>query len=289
MRKYPELFPIYYPFDDLSCWAGTQRGIIPSRFFDAHALAAQIEFEAPSLSMLEPKPGATYVIGADGAGYGVRDPAAAVVLEIWDNHWTDAFVYATPSTDPTSFARFLNDLGRKYNNALIVVENNGVGAGPITGLELLNYPNIFAEGIGKPGFNMNESSHKLLIDRVLDVLDTKVKLKCKEIVNQGMSYKADKLLEMTIRQELIANGRPQGNRRARHHWDIWISFMLALNGAHYVKQNVHPDLNRAKNDDTSPLVSPTTWDEWQAYRTANEKKAENNRRLRYSWKSGGRR
>jgi hypothetical protein len=49
------------------------------------------------------------------------------------------------TTDPVSFAKKIYEVGKKYNNALVVVESNGVGVATLALLEDAGYPNLYYE------------------------------------------------------------------------------------------------------------------------------------------------
>ena len=65
-----------YPFDDLTCWLSGASGVIHRSMLERHTEAADFEWRGTYMEYEPPQPGAVYVLGADPAGYGVRDHAA---------------------------------------------------------------------------------------------------------------------------------------------------------------------------------------------------------------------
>ncbi len=83
--------------------------------------------------------GVSYLIGADVAGGGGADDSAAVVV----NASTGRIVatYSNSRIEPRAFANLLEDLGIKYNKAMLVVETNGPGGACLT--HLVDYSNMY--------------------------------------------------------------------------------------------------------------------------------------------------
>ena len=88
----------------------------------------------------DPIPGRAYIMAADSATGKGHDRSGFHVCEI-DS--MDQAVEFNMKVDPRSFAIELDRIGRLYNNALLVVENNAVGLAVIEHLKLLGYPNMF--------------------------------------------------------------------------------------------------------------------------------------------------
>lgn len=113
-----------------------------------------------------PHPGVPYLVGADPGGSTLNaDPCNAYVMNKLTKEVV-AQVHGHMQWD--EFTRLLNDLGRWYNNALLIVENNYNPAIAHT-LHQWAYPNLyyyFPENtidphVGKvPGFNSNKKTRK---------------------------------------------------------------------------------------------------------------------------------
>ena len=113
-----------------------------------------------------PLPSVPYVIAADPGGSKTNsDPCCAYVMNKLTREVV-ALLHGHMQWD--TFTRLLNDLGRWYNNALLIVENNYNPAIANT-LHAWSYPNLyyhFPENtieahVGKtPGFNTNKKTRK---------------------------------------------------------------------------------------------------------------------------------
>ena len=86
---------------------------------------------------MEPVANGIYVIGADCSA-GVVSFSAAVVL----NEYNDVCATYNKKVDPTAFDGVLNELGKKYNTAQLVVERNAQGYSVLASLvDVHRYPN----------------------------------------------------------------------------------------------------------------------------------------------------
>ena len=47
MRRYPELFDVFYPKDDISCWFASSRGVIPRHVLDKQLKNPLIDWNGP--------------------------------------------------------------------------------------------------------------------------------------------------------------------------------------------------------------------------------------------------
>lgn len=92
----------------------------------------------------EPIKGRRYIIGVDPADGGADgDASAAVVIDLTT---MEDVCCIKERIDQNEFAELLNQLGRYYNNASIVVERN-TGQTVIDWLVMLRYPNIFVDAL----------------------------------------------------------------------------------------------------------------------------------------------
>lgn len=101
-----------------------------------------------------PQQSRRYFITADVARGDGRDNSAAIVWDMQDMR-QQAEYYG--KLKPEEFARTLMDLGRRYNKALIVVENNNVGLTVLEHLRLGMYENVYysRRGDQRPGEAVN--------------------------------------------------------------------------------------------------------------------------------------
>lgn len=95
----------------------------------------------------EPEKGVEYLISSDVARGDGSDASAAHVIDINRKEQVAEYRGKLP---PDLFAKFLNDLGYEYNNALLITEANSIGYATCLKLVEMEYPNIF---YSMKGFN----------------------------------------------------------------------------------------------------------------------------------------
>lgn len=229
IRRNPELFGVFYPFDDVSCWLVSSSGVIPNALLEKQAELADVDWVGPYMEYKPPNDHARYVIGVDPAGFGVRDHASFHVLELWDDEWEQAACYSTNTTSPVEVAHKLFEVGMRYNKAVIAVESNGVGAAILALLEEMQYPNIYYESAYKPGIFTSAQSLDRMLGWLIDSLMDDIRLHDKDTVTQLIKYRHDKRVETTLVNEII-HGRQSKGRRDKHHWDK-VSALLIANAA----------------------------------------------------------
>ena len=244
IRRNPELFDVFYPSDDISCWINAVRGVIhPSvvkRHLDGLLIPWNEDRDPPYKEFYPPSPEAHYVIGVDPTGYGTRDHASFQVLEVWDGEWRQVAVYAFPIGDPNSFTDRLMQAGYRYNTAELVVESTGVGVGVLSLLIERGYPKIYYEAKNKPGKSAAPQNVEKMLSHLIDALQDELVLRDADTVDQLLSYQNDKLIEEGNRSERLRGGRPSRARRARHHWDKVSALIYAVYGARRAPQRFRP-------------------------------------------------
>jgi hypothetical protein len=104
----------------------------------------------------QPHPNSKYVICADVARGDGFDNSACVIYDI-SNMLQVAEYYGKVSVE--EYANLLVEYGRKYNKALLVVENNNVGTACLEHIRLHNYENLYysARGDSRPGTAVHSS------------------------------------------------------------------------------------------------------------------------------------
>ncbi len=229
IRRNPDLFRVYYPFDDISCWIASIGSVFHNTLLKRHQEKTLIPWEAPYMEYEQPEAGAVYVMGVDPAGYAARDHAAFQILKVYDGEWTQVATFGA-TTDPVTFAKKIYDMGRKYNNAMVVVESNGVGVATLALLEDAGYPNLYYDKPYKPGFASTAKSVSMMLSYLQDALKDELILWDEDTVDQLGSYREDKRVERSITSEMLHSGKP-GKRRERHHWDKVSALQLACVGA----------------------------------------------------------
>lgn len=138
-------------------------------FFDADAIALAVARAPRPLSSERglriwenPKPGVSYVIGADTAEGGGGDPSAAVVYE----RGTGAHVATMHGQMiPWDLATRLVEIARLYNGATIAPERNNHGHAVIQALQREHkYPRVYRHHDDKLGWLTNEASRSPMLD-----------------------------------------------------------------------------------------------------------------------------
>lgn len=269
IRRNPELFKVYYPFDDIGCWVMGIGSAIP-----AHALRKHLDRVlapwAPGDTYREyeaPQDGAIYAIGVDPCGHAARDHASFQVLKVWSDGWEQVATYAG-HTDPLAFANEVRRVGLRFNRALVVVENNGVGQGVLTHLRAKGYPNLYHEKKGQPGKTTSAQSLKEMLGWLTDALLDKLVLLDSDTVDQLQTYKQDKIIEESERSELIRGGASR-KRRARHHWDKVSALMMAVVAARLLPQRPRPKALEPTPESLDP--DRMTWAQWEKHTAAIDK------------------
>ncbi len=252
-RKYPETFRIWYPFDDSSCWMeGTVRAV-PATALERHMETPKVRWttEDGYQEYEDPKPGAIYVVGADPCGSAGRDHAAAVVLEVWAEEWRVVACYSATTT-PLEFANKLMEIGRRYNNAFLAIENNGVGQGTLSPILAAKYKNLCYDR-GQPGYaNTGGAPGEALLGDMVTALLDKLYIPCQFLFDQLMTYKNDKTTQESNTQETLRAmtnviAKPARGRREKHHWDLVSALIMAVHGARLDAPRRHKPRLQDKN------------------------------------------
>ena len=278
IRRNPDLFKVYYPFDDVSCWIASVGCVFRPDVLKKHEESSLFEWKAPYMEYEQPQPGAVYVIGADPAGYASRDHAAFQVFKIYADEWTQVACFGD-TTDPVDFAKRLNAVGRKYNNALLAVESNGVGVATLALLEEMAYPNLYYEKAYKPGIAATSKSVPQMLSYLQDALMDTMIFNDADTVGQLGSYREDKSTERSASSELLGAGT-KGKRRDRHHWDkvsaLQLVCMVARAAPRRYRENQRPD-----DLENVVLFRDMTYDQLQEYRKSGSKSNKRRVRARY--------
>ena len=243
IRKNPDLFRVYYPFDDVTCWIASIGSVFHAELLRKHQESELTAWKAPYMEYEQPEGGAVYVMGADPAGYAARDHAAFQVLKVYDGEWTQVATFGG-ITDPVLFAKKIYEVGKKYNNALVAVESNGVGVATLALLQDMDYPNLYFDKPYKPGVAATAKSIARMLSYLQDALRDELILHDEDTVGQLGSYRQDKRTERSEAAELLHSGKP-GRRRERHHWDKISALQIACLAARYAprryKKSSAPD------------------------------------------------
>ena len=183
-------------------------------------------------------------------------------------------------TDPVVFAHKLDEVGRKYNNALVAVESNGVGVATLALLEESNYPNLFYEKPYKPGIAATSKSISMMLSYLQDALRDELTLYDEDTVSQLGSYREDKQVEKSAAAEIL-HGNRTTNRRERHHWDKISALQIACLAARRAPRRYRKG-DTPEGMENVLLFKEMTYTQIQSYRkktTSSQRK--NKMRSRY--------
>jgi hypothetical protein len=161
--------------------------------------------------------GTTYFVTADVARGDGRDGSGA---HFWNASTMEqvAEYYGKVPTD--EFARILCTYGQKYNNGLLVVENNTIGLAVLRDIQLLEYPNVYysAKGDMKPGRVINTALMDPHITELVPGFTTSPKTrplmlaKLEEYIRtQKVKFRSKRLIE-ELRKFVWHNGRAEAMR-----------------------------------------------------------------------------
>ena len=175
------------------------------------------------------------------------DPASIQVLEVWEDRWEQVAVMNNNMIDPPRLAQFIVGLARKYNDALVVIENNGVGLGVlsplVTAMEAGEIRNLYYSQRGikaKPGIAATSKSINEGLGYLIDGLMDTLVLHDQETVDQLATYRHDKLTEVSEAAKILSPQKVGRGRRARHHWDRCSALMWACLGARQLPSRFRP-------------------------------------------------
>ena len=140
----------------------------------------------------EPDPRRKYIVSADVATGDGNDDSAVHVFSVDDMVQAAEFIGKIP-TD--AYAGVICDLGERYNDAVLAIENNAVGLACIEHVKMRGYPNLYHSKKGKPtegkvfpaGYPIGDNSYvagvttsganrTLMLNRLEEVLRQKVSI-----------------------------------------------------------------------------------------------------------------
>lgn len=231
LRRNPDLFEVWYPFSLLTCWGRGNFGLFPSKTLLRHtgAMCADRYNPAPFESHRR------IIIGVDPAGLlGGADHAAYTVLACDQTDWDTREVYSSPVTVHDLVEELMKTAEWYYARTGrwpdIAVESNGCGAATLALLIERKYPGLFYEASRRPGITASKQmNHRLVAETCDALLDELKPIYSLPLVMQLQSYSGDRQKRTTELSTLI-NGLAKG-RRARNHWDLASSLMLAVHAA----------------------------------------------------------
>jgi len=210
-----------------------------------------------------PTTGEDYIISADVARGDGSDCSTLHCLKA--SSWEVVAEYKG-KLPPEIFARLLDEVGRMYNNALMVPENNSFGYTTIQKLVEVGYPNLYVEGNrGRkaslmnsslsvltennniPGFTTSAKTRPLILSKLEEVIRTRT-LKC---------YSSRFVDELKSFRWIKGKARAQTGMND----DLVISMAIAcwMSDATYTVNERARDLNVAMLD--AMTISSRNWDD----------------------------
>ena len=301
IRRYPELFFVFYPVNSITCWQQPGGGAIPVHVLERHLEAELVPWNPKDnryMEYSEPHPDAVYVIGVDPAGFGSGDHASFQVLEVWADEWKQVATFSSSEADPPEVARYILEAAKRYNDAEVVVENNGVGAGVLSILELASDYNgvvlVSVNGVEKkhylknlyynkrgtnstPGIPASKRKNAEAMAAMIDALMDRLVLNDMETVEQLRSYRRDKELEDSEKFKLLQPGKLGRGRRSKHHWDrisalLW-ACLIARDAPVRLKPKTQEQLQEQEDLLSNMMEKP--FDEWTHEQQQEYYKAQN--------------
>ena len=141
-----------------------------------------------------PEKNKSYILCADvaeGLG-GEHDYSAFHILDISTLEQVAEFCDNTIST--YEYAKVINEIGNKYNQAIIVVENNALGVGVLEKLyNDLDYANLYRSRLSKKniklGFTMTNQNRALVLNTFSNLIENDlVKINSNRLLNEIMTF-----------------------------------------------------------------------------------------------------
>lgn len=135
----------------------------------------------------EAHPAYEYLISADPSLGRERDSTVFQVFNLYDGTQVAEFKSATTPLDVAS--EFLVQLGREYNNAMIVPERNSIGVNLIEHLYRLGYDGVWCDDKGHPGFQMNQASREVALAIMEEFIRTRrIKINSQRAVDELLTF-----------------------------------------------------------------------------------------------------
>ena len=281
IRRWPDLFFVWYPTDPVSCWTMKGGGVIPSDVLAKHQARIMVPWGAHETYRVYRKPqaGASYVIAVDPAGYG-HDHASFQVLEVWRDKVYQAACYACPDVTPNQFSDKIIEVAKEYNQALVGVERNGVGLAVLAilerALERGEIQNLYYDTRGvraKPGWHASKTSIEESLGALIDELQERLVLYDEETVAQLADYRNDKVTKLADARELLQPGDIGKGRRTKGHYDRASALALGCLLLRHVRAARRPGHVGASSDKPEEVVAktgPLNWNEREELRKGLE-------------------
>ena len=143
----------------------------------------------PGSVYAQPNPEFEYIMSVDSSE-GSIDPSVIIILDPDGNEvlfWREKVV-------PEELVELIDALGKRYNMAKVVVENNGVGYYVVNNLmQRMMYPNIYYHE-GKPGMKTSVATKPMMLATLQDfIMSDKLTFRNKLLATEMSTFEADTL------------------------------------------------------------------------------------------------
>lgn len=146
----------------------------------------------------EPAKGKRYFIGADISTGRAKDYSAFSIMDSSGNE----VAYFKGRVPVDKMVMILNEYGRLYNNAMLAPEANDIGLAVVTGLQNLNYPNLYyfttfikekgqsrPKQVKTPGWLTTSKNRPVIIDELEnDIRNDAIKIKDPFFIDEAYTF-----------------------------------------------------------------------------------------------------
>lgn len=196
------------------------------------------------LEMEEPERGSVYVISVDSARGINRDESAATIIKINGIRYEEAANFKSNTIKPEKLANFVSNLANKFNNALVIPENNYPGNEFIAFLRPI-YNNIYVDSIdkdGNPDYGVNtnmKTKPEMFLNAKKIFRNSLFIVRSRALYNQISEYPDSDIHE--IRQRDGTGG----------HFDLLMSAVIGL------WKSMFKGIDKSTNDKVDKLIKKT--------------------------------
>jgi hypothetical protein len=166
-----------YAEDPVSCFRASGECIFElaavERALDAQGMPTAVRENGRLTIWFEPRAARQYIIGVDPAGGGTEGDYACA--EVIDRQTAMQCAELHGHYSPRELAMKLFELGRMYNDALLVVERNNHGHGVLAHLRAAGYLRVFRDG-SQDGWLTSAVTKPAMIENLAAILSLKPEL-----------------------------------------------------------------------------------------------------------------
>ncbi len=162
----------------------------PLRFLSFEDGYLQTRVAGPGQVYEQVKTEYEYLLSVDSSE-GAHDPSVIIIL----NPKGEEVLFWREKLQPDDLVRLLDVVGKQYNNAKIVVENNGIGAYVVNALmHQYVYTNLYFDKTGKAGFRTTTGSKPEILSILQDhIVNDKLFFKNPHLKIEMSTFQADTL------------------------------------------------------------------------------------------------